>query len=175
MNLYKVAQDVRFLASGPRCGFGEINIPQNEPGSSIMPGKVNPTQCESMMMLCIQVIANNLAVTIGNTQGNFQLNTFMPMIIYNVNQSVNLLADGMDSLNDKCVVGIKPNHMRIKKNLDSNLMLATSLNIKIGYDKASQIVKNAVKEGISLRESAIKLGFLTSEEYDQIVQPEKMI
>ena len=173
--LMKIANDIRWLAAGPNCSIGEIFIPQNEPGSSIMPGKVNPTQCESMMMLCIQVIANNLAITIGNTQGNFQLNTFMPMIIYNVNQSVNLLADGMKSLNDKCVVGIKPNHMRINKNLDSNLMLATSLNVKIGYDKASQIVKYAIKEGLSLRESAIKLGFLSSEEYDKIVQPKKMI
>lgn len=174
-SLMKIANDVRWLSSGPNCGIGEIFIPANEPGSSIMPGKVNPTQCESMMMLCIQVIANNLAVTIGNTQGNFQLNTFMPMIIYNVNQSINLLADGMDSFRTKCVVGIKPNITRIKYNLDRNLMLVTSLNTKIGYDKASYIVKNAIKKNISLRESAMDLGYLTSEEFDQIVKPEKMI
>lgn len=174
-SLMKIANDVRFLSSGPNCGIGEIFIPQNEPGSSIMPGKVNPTQCESMMMVCIQVIANNLAVTIGNTQGNFQLNTFMPLIIYNVNQSINLLSDAMDSFNTKCVVGIKPNLYRIKNHLDHNLMLATALNTKIGYDKASQIVKNAVKKNISLRESAAELKFLTSAEFDKIIDPKKMI
>ncbi len=173
-NLYKIANDIRWLSSGPNCGIGEIFIPQNEPGSSIMPGKVNPTQCESMMMLCIQVIANNLAITIGNTQGNFQLNTFMPMIAYNINQSVNLLADGMDSFNKKCVVGITPNNKRIKNNLDHCLMLATSLNTKIGYDKAATIVKLAVKEGISLKQAAIKSGYLTEKEFNQIVDPSKM-
>lgn len=173
-NLYKIANDIRWLSSGPNCGIGEIFIPQNEPGSSIMPGKVNPTQCESMMMLCIQVIANNLAITIGNTQGNFQLNTFMPMIAYNINQSINLLADGMDSFNKKCVIGITPNNKRIKNNLDHCLMLATSLNTKIGYDKAATIVKLAVKEGISLKQAAIKSGYLSEKEFDQIVDPSKM-
>lgn len=140
-----------------------------------MPGKVNPTQCESMMMLCIQVIANNIAITIGNTQGNFQLNTFMPLIAYNLNQSINLLADGMDSFNKKCIVGITPNNKRIKTNLDHNLMLATSLNTKIGYDKASIIVKLAVKEGISLKQAAIKSGYLSEKEFDKIVDPKKMV
>lgn len=174
-NLFKIANDIRWLSSGPNCGIGEIYIPQNEQGSSIMPGKVNPTQCESMMMLCIQVIANNMAITIGNTQGNFQLNTFMPLIAYNVNQSINLLADGMDSFSKKCVVGITPNNKRIKTNLDHNLMLATSLNTKIGYDKAAIIVKLAVKEGISLKEAAIKSGYLSEEEFDKIVDPKRMV
>ncbi|MCF0125781.1 MAG: hypothetical protein HUJ68_08535 [Clostridia bacterium] len=140
-----------------------------------MPGKVNPTQSEAMCMLCIQVIANNLAITIANTQGNFQLNVFMPSIAYNINQSLNLLADGMDCFARKCVVGIKPNIAKIKYNLDRNLMLVTSLNTKIGYDKASYIVKNAIKKNISLRESAMDLKYLTSKEYDEIVKPEKMI
>ncbi len=174
-SLMKIANDIRWLSSGPNCNIGEINIPQNEPGSSIMPGKVNPTQCESMMMLCIQVIANNLTVTIGNTQGNFQLNTFMPMIIYNVNQSIQLLSDGMNSFRTKCVFGITPNLHMIQEHLDHNLMLATSLNTKIGYDKASFIVKNAVKNHISLKQSAIQSGYLTCDEYDKIVDPKKMI
>lgn len=174
-NLFKIANDIRWLSSGPNCGIGEIYIPQNEQGSSIMPGKVNPTQCESMMMLCIQVIANNVAITIGNTQGNFQLNTFMPLMAYNLNQSINLLADGMDSFSKKCVVGITPNNKRIKTNLDHNLMLATSLNTKIGYDKAATIVKLAVKEGISLKQAAIKSGYLSEKEFDKIVNPKKMV
>ena len=174
-NLFKIANDIRWLSSGPNCGIGEIYIPQNEQGSSIMPGKVNPTQCESMMMLCIQVIANNMAITIGNTQGNFQLNTFMPLIAYNLNQSMNLLADGMDSFSKKCIVGITPNNKRIKTNLDHNLMLATSLNTKIGYDKAAIIVKLAVKEGISLKEATIKSGYLSEKEFDKIVNPKKMV
>ena len=174
-SLYKIANDVRWLASGPNCGLGEITIPANEPGSSIMPGKVNPTQSEAMCMLCIQVIANNTAVSIANTQGNFQLNVFMPSIAYNLNQSLNLLADGIDSFTKNCVVGIKPNIQKIKYNLDRNLMLVTALNTKIGYDKASYIVKNAIKKNISLRESAIDLKYLTSKEFDEIVKPEKMI
>ncbi len=174
-NLFKIANDIRWLSSGPNCGIGEIYIPQNEQGSSIMPGKVNPTQCESIMMLCIQVIANNIAITIGNTQGNFQLNTFMPLIAYNVNQSIDLLAGGMGSFSKKCIVGITPNNKRIKTNLDHNLMLATSLNTKIGYDKAAIIVKLAVKEGISLKQAAIKSGYLSEKEFDQIVDHKKMI
>ena len=174
-SLMKIANDIRWLASGPNCGVGEITIPANEPGSSIMPGKVNPTQSEAMCMLCIQVIANNLAISIANTQGNFQLNVFMPSIAYNINQSINLLADGIDSFTRKCVVGIKPNLKKIKYNLDRNLMLVTALNTKIGYDKASYIVKNAIKKNISLRESAMDLKYLTSKEYDEIVKPEKMI
>ena len=173
-NLYKIANDIRWLSSGPNCGIGEILIPQNEPGSSIMPGKVNPTQCESLMMLCIQVIANNYAISIANTQGNFQLNTFMPLIAYNVNQSINLLSDGMKSFANKCVYGIKPNEKRINHNIEHCLMLATALNSTIGYDKVSEIVKYAHKNGISLKKACLELKYLTSDEFDKIVDPKKM-
>ena len=174
-NLFKIANDIRWLSSRPNCGIGEIYIPQNEQGSSIMPGKVNPTQCESMMMLCIQTISNDVAIAMANTQGNFQLNTFMPLIACNLNQSINLLADGMNSFATKCVIGIKPNKKRIKTNLDHNLMLATSLNTKIGYDKAAIIVKLAIKEGISLKQAAIQSGYLSEKEFNKIVNPNNMI
>ena len=174
-SLIKIANDVRFLASGPNCGIGEITIPSNEPGSSIMPGKVNPTQCEAVTMLACQVIGDSTAVTIGNSMGNYQLNVFMPMIVYNVNQSINLLADGMDSFTRKCVIGIKPNLKRIKFNLDRNLMLVTALNLKIGYEKAADISKLALKESITLKQAAMKLGYLTEKEFDQIVVPSKMV
>lgn len=174
-SLIKIANDVRFLASGPNCGIGEITIPSNEPGSSIMPGKVNPTQCESLTMLSCQVIGNSTAVSIGNSMGNYQLNVFMPLMVYDINQSINLLADGMDSFTRKCVVGIKPNMKRIEYNLGRNLMLVTALNLKIGYEKAADISKLAQKESITLKEAAMKLGYLTEKEFDQIVVPSKMV
>ncbi len=174
-SLIKIANDVRFLASGPNCGIGEIIIPSNEPGSSIMPGKVNPTQCEAMMMLSIQVIGNDTAVALGNAMGNYQLNTFMPMMIYNINQSINLLADGMDSFTRKCVVGIKPNLKKIEFNLYRDLMLVTALNVKIGYEKAADISKLAQKESITLKEAAKKLGYLSEKEFNKIVVPSKMV
>ena len=174
-SLIKIANDVRFLASGPNCGIGEITIPSNEPGSSIMPGKVNPTQCESLTMLSCQVIGNSTAVSIGNSMGNYQLNVFMPLMVYDVNQSINLLADGMDSFTRKCVVGIKPNLKRISYNLGRNLMLVTALNLKIGYEKAADISKLAQKESITLKDAAMKLGYLTEKEFDKIVVPSKMV
>ncbi len=174
-SLIKIANDVRFLASGPNCGIGEIIIPSNEPGSSIMPGKVNPTQCEAMMMLCIRVIGNDTCVTLGDAMGNYQLNTFMPMMIYSINQSIHLLADGMDSFTRKCVVGIKPNKKKIEYNLYRDLMLVTALNVKIGYEKAADISKLAQKESITLKEAAKKLGYLSEAEFDKIVVPSKMV
>lgn len=174
-SLIKIANDVRFLASGPNCGIGEITIPSNEPGSSIMPGKVNPTQCESLTMLSCQVIGNSTAVSIGNSMGNYQLNVFMPLMVYDVNQSINLLADGMDSFTRKCVIGIKPNLKRIEYNLGRNLMLVTALNLKIGYEKAADISKLAQKESITLKEAAMKLGYLSEKEFDKIVVPSKMV
>jgi fumarate hydratase, class II len=174
-SLTKVANDIRWLASGPRCGFGEITIPENEPGSSIMPGKVNPTQCEAVTMLAAQVMGNDVAVNIGGASGNFELNVFKPVIIHNFLQSVRLLADGSDSLREHCVVGIEPNRERIKHNLDNSLMLVTALNPHIGYDNAAKIAKTAHKQGKTLREVAIELGLTTGEQFDAWVRPEKMV
>ena len=174
-NLMKIANDVRWLASGPRCGIGELTIPENEPGSSIMPGKVNPTQSEALTMVCCQVIANDTAVGLAASQGNFQLNVFMPVLIYNLLQSVRLLADGMESFNDNCAVGIVPNVEKIKSNLDSSLMLVTALNPHIGYEKAAEIAKTAFKQGSTLKQAAVSLGLLTEEEFDRYVDPAKMI
>jgi len=174
-NLMKIANDIRWLASGPRCGIGEILIPQNEPGSSIMPGKVNPTQCEAMTMVCVQVMANDVAVGIGASQGNFQLNVFMPMIIYNFLQSVNLLSTAMVSFNKRCANGIRPNRENIDKNLKKSLMLVTALNPYIGYENAAMVAKTALQQNITLKEATVKLSFLTEKEFDEYVKPEKMI
>jgi fumarate hydratase, class II len=172
--LMKIANDVRWLASGPRSGIGEIGIPENEPGSSIMPGKVNPTQSEALTMLCCQVFGNDVAINFGGALGNFELNVFRPMIAHNFLQSVRLLADGMRSFNDHCAVGIQANRERIAELVGRSLMLVTALNPHIGYDKAAQIAKKAHQEGTSLREAAIATGFVTAEQFDQWVRPEKM-
>ncbi|NIF32045.1 class II fumarate hydratase [Enterobacter sp. Cy-643] len=174
-SMMKIANDVRWLASGPRCGIGELSIPENEPGSSIMPGKVNPTQCEAVTMLCCQVLGNDVAVNIGGASGNFELNVYRPMVIHNFLQSVRLLADGMESFNDHCAVGIEPNRDRISQLLNESLMLVTALNTHIGYDKAAEIAKKAHKEGLTLKASALKLGYLTEEEFDAWVRPEDMV
>ncbi|MGP1928277.1 MAG: class II fumarate hydratase [Arsenophonus sp. NC-WZS1-MAG3] len=174
-SLMKIANDVRWLASGPRCGIGEIIIPENEPGSSIMPGKVNPTQSEALTMLCAQVMGNDVAINIGGASGNFELNVFRPMIISNFLQSIRLLRDGMLSFNNHCAKGIQPNRQRIDKLLHKSLMLVTALNMHIGYDKAAEIAKKAHKEGLTLKQSALKLAYLTAEEFDSWVRPENMI
>jgi fumarate hydratase class II len=173
-SMNKIANDVRWLASGPRSGIGELSIPENEPGSSIMPGKVNPTQSEAVTMLCAQVMGNDVAINIGGASGNFELNVFRPMVAHNFLQSVRLLADGMRSFNDHCAVGITPNRERIRELVDRSLMLVTALNPHIGYDKAAQIAKKAHKEGTTLREAAIASGHVTAEQFDQWVVPEKM-
>jgi fumarate hydratase class II len=174
-SLTKIANDIRWLASGPRCGIGEITIPENEPGSSIMPGKVNPTQCEAVTMLAAQVMGNDVAINVGGASGNFELNVFKPVIIHNFLQSIRLLADGSDSLREHCVVGIEPNHERIKYNLDNSLMLVTALNPHIGYDNAAKIAKTAHKQGKTLREVAMELGLMTGDQFDAWVRPEKMV
>jgi len=174
-SMMKIANDVRWLASGPRCGIGELSIPENEPGSSIMPGKVNPTQCEAVTMLCCQVLGNDVAVNIGGAAGNFELNVYRPMVIHNFLQSVRLLADGMESFNEHCAVGIEPNRDRISQLLNESLMLVTALNTHIGYDKAAEIAKKAHKEGLTLKASALKLGYLTEDEFDAWVRPEDMV
>ena len=174
-NMMKIANDIRWLASGPRCGLGEIFIPENEPGSSIMPGKVNPTQCESMTMVAVQVMANDVAVGMGSSQGNFELNVFMPVIIYNFLQSVRLLADGIVSFNNNCVVGIKANKEKMNHNLYNSLMLVTALNPYIGYENAAKTAKKAHKENISLKQACVELGFLSEEEFDKVFHPEQMI
>lgn len=173
--LMKIANDIRWLASGPRCGLGELSIPENEPGSSIMPGKVNPTQSEAVTMLCCQVFGNDVAVNFGGASGNFELNVFRPMIAHNVLQSVRLLADGAQSFNDNCAVGIEPNEKRIDSLLNESLMLVTALNPHIGYDKAAQIAKKAHKEGTTLKASALALGYVTEAQFDEWVKPEEMV
>ena len=174
-SLNKIANDIRWLASGPRCGLGELSIPENEPGSSIMPGKVNPTQSEALTMLCAQVFGNDVAVNIGGASGNFELNVFRPMIAHNVLQSVRLLADGALSFNENCAVGIEPNRERIDTLLNESLMLVTALNPHIGYDKAAQIAKKAHKEGTTLKASALALGYVTEQQFDEWVQPKDMV
>ena len=174
-DLMKIANDVRLLASGPRCGIGELLIPENEPGSSIMPGKVNPTQCEAMTMVAVQVMANDVAVGMAASQGNFELNVFMPVCIYNFLQSARLLGDVMRSFELRCARGIKPNREKIQAYLDESLMLVTALNPHIGYENAAKVAKTAFAEGITLREAAVRLGFLTAEAFDRIVRPEKMV
>ncbi len=174
-DLMKIANDVRWLASGPRCGIGEIRIPENEPGSSIMPGKVNPTQCEAITMVAAQVMGNDVTIGIGASQGNFQLNVYMPVIIYNFLQSAGLLADAMLSFEEKCVRGIEPVKEKIEENLNRSLMLVTALNRHIGYDNAAKIAKKAHAEGSTLKEAALALGLLTEEQFDEYVDPGKMI
>jgi fumarate hydratase class II len=174
-DLLKIVNDVRFLASGPRSGIGEITIPENEPGSSIMPGKVNPTQCEALSMVALQVMANDTAISFGASQGNFQLNVYMPLIIYNFMQSVRLLSDGMISFNDNCAVGIKPNMEVIEKNLTNSLMLVTALNPVIGYENSAKIAKKAHKDGMTLKEAAVSLGILTEEEFNKNMDVRKMV
>jgi len=174
-SLMKIANDIRWLASGPRSGIGEIAIPENEPGSSIMPGKVNPTQSEAMTMVAAQVLGNDVAINVGGASGNFELNVFKPMIIHNLLQSIRLLADACESFNEHCAIGIEPLKANIKSHLDRSLMLVTALNPHIGYDNAAKIAKKAHKEGLTLREAAIALGILTGDKFDEIVRPEKMI
>jgi len=174
-SLMKIANDVRWLASGPRCGFGEISIPENEPGSSIMPGKVNPTQSEAMTMLCAQVFGNDVAVSIGGASGNFELNVYKPLIAHNFLQSARLIADGCDSFRKNCAVGIEPNRKQIEEHLENSLMLVTALNPHIGYDNAAKIAKKAHKEGLTLREAALALGLVSGEDFDRWVRPADMI
>ena len=173
--LYKIAQDIRFLASGPRSGIGEIHIPENEPGSSIMPGKVNPTQNEAMTMVCAQVLGNDTTISFAGTQGNFELNVFKPVMAYNFLQSAQLLGDACISFNDHCAVGIEPNEPRIKELVEKSLMLVTALNTHIGYENAAKIAKTAHKNGTTLKEEAVNLGLLTAEQFDEWVKPEDMV
>lgn len=174
-SLMKIANDVRWLGSGPRCGLGELNLPENEPGSSIMPGKVNPTQSEAMTMVCAQVFGNDVAVNFGGAMGNFELNVFKPVIIFNVLNSIRLISDACESFTDHCVVGIEANTVNIKKHLENSLMLVTSLNPHIGYDNAAKVAKKAHKENTTLKQAAMGLGLLTSEKFDEVVRPEKMV
>ena len=175
VSLNKIANDIRSLASGPRSGIGEIIIPSNEPGSSIMPGKVNPTQAEAITMVCAQVMGNQTAVTIGGAQGHYELNVYKPMMAYNVLQSAELIGDACVSFTEKCAVGIAPNYQAIENHLNNSLMLVTALNTKIGYEKAAKIAKSAHENGTTLKQEAIKLGYLTAEEFDQWVRPENMV
>ncbi len=175
VSLMKIANDIRLLGSGPRCGIGELRLPENEPGSSIMPGKVNPTQSEAMTMVCAQVMGNHVAVSIGGATGHFELNVFKPVIVFNVLNSIRLLADASESFTDHCVVGIEADLNQIKRHLDNSLMLVTALNPHIGYDNAAKIAKTAHKNGTTLREEAIKLGLLSGEEFDKIVRAEDMV
>lgn len=175
VSLNKIANDIRMLASGPRSGIGEILIPENEPGSSIMPGKVNPTQAEAMTMVCAQVIGNDMAIAMGGAQGHYELNVFKPMIAYNFLQSARLLGDACVSFTEHCAVGIEPNYGSIKKHLDNSLMLVTALNTKIGYEKAAKIAKTAHQNGTTLKEEAVNLGYVSAEDFDQWVRPEDMI
>lgn len=175
VSLMKIANDIRLLASGPRSGIGELSLPENEPGSSIMPGKVNPTQSEAMTMVCAQVMGNNTTISIAGSNGHFELNVFKPVMIYNLLQSIRLLGDACNSFTDNCVVGIEANEDRIKKLMNDSLMLVTSLNPVIGYDNAAKIAKKAHKEGKNLKETALELGLLTEEQFDQAVRPELMV
>ena len=175
VSLMKIANDIRMLSSGPRSGIGELHIPDNEPGSSIMPGKVNPTQCEAMTMIAAQVMGNDVAINIGGATGHFELNVFKPLMIYNFLHSARLIGEGCVSFNDKCAVGLEPIEENIKKHLNNSLMLVTALNPKIGYYKAAEIAQKAHKEGKTLKEKAIELGYLTAEEFDQWVDPSKMV
>ncbi len=175
VSLFKIASDIRLLGSGPRSGFAELSLPENEPGSSIMPGKVNPTQCEAMTMVCCQVMGNNTTVSFAGSQGHFELNVFKPVIGYNVLQSIRLIAEASRSLTDKCIVGIEPNHERIAELTERSLMLVTALAPEIGYDKATEIAKNAHKRGTTLRDEALRLGHVSEADFDRIVRPETMV
>ncbi|HTB25463.1 MAG TPA: class II fumarate hydratase [Puia sp.] len=175
VSLMKIANDIRMLSSGPRCGIGEIFIPDNEPGSSIMPGKVNPTQCEALTMISAQVMGNDVTINIGGSMGHFELNVFKPVIIYNFLHSARLIGDGCVSFNDKCAIGIEPIEENIKKHVNNSLMLVTALNTKIGYYKSAEIAQKALKEGTTLREMAVRLGYVTPEQFDEWVDPSKMV
>jgi len=175
VSLFKIANDIRLLGSGPRSGIGDVSLPENEPGSSIMPGKVNPTQCEALTMVCCQVMGNNAAVSFAGSQGHFELNVFKPVIAYNVLQSIRLLSDAAKSFSERCVAGIAANEERIKELMERSLMLVTALAPSIGYDKATEIAKTAHKNGTTLREEAARLGYVTAEDYDRVVRPENMI
>ena len=174
-SLLKISNDLRFLASGPRSGLGELKLPENEPGSSIMPGKVNPTQIEALSMVCAQVIGNHTTITIAGSQGHFELNAFKPVIVFNNLQSIHLLSDSINSFNKNCLRGLKPDTHRIKQHLNNSLMLVTALNEHIGYDNAAIIAKKAFKENLTLREAAIKLKLIEKKDFDRIVNPKKMI
>ena len=174
-DLMKIANDVRWLASGPRCGLGEITIPANEPGSSIMPGKVNPTQCEAVTMVAVQVMGNDAAIGFAASQGNFELNVFMPVILYNYLQSVQLLTDALESFRKNCIKGLKANSGKMEENLHNSLMLVTALNPYIGYENAARTAKLAYEKGISLKEACLELGYLTSERFDEVFHPEQMV
>ena len=174
-DLMKIANDIRWLASGPRLGLGEITIPENEPGSSIMPGKVNPTQCEAVTMVAVQVMGNDAAIGFAASQGNFELNVFMPVLIYNFLQAARLLADSMLAFHDRCVIGIKANREKMKSNLHNSLMLVTALNPHIGYENAAKVAKKAYKENTSLKEACVSLGYLTEKEFDDVFHPEEMV
>jgi fumarate hydratase class II len=175
VSLNKIANDIRMMASGPRSGIGEILIPENEPGSSIMPGKVNPTQCEALTMVCAQVMGNDVAITIGGTQGHYELNVFKPLMAANFLQSAELIGDACVSFDEHCAVGIEPNYSRIEELVNGSLMLVTALNTKIGYYKAAEIAKTAHKNGTTLKEEALRLGYVTAEQYDEWVDPKKMV
>ncbi|MCB0378312.1 MAG: class II fumarate hydratase [Bdellovibrionales bacterium] len=175
VSLMKIGNDIRMLGSGPRCGIGELNLPANEPGSSIMPGKVNPTQSEALTMVCAQVMGNDMAVAVGGATGHFELNVFKPMMVFNVLNSIRLLADASISFTENCVLGIEANEINIKKHLNDSLMLVTALNPHVGYDNAAKIAKNAFEKNISLKDSALELGMLTAEKFDEVVRPEDMI
>jgi fumarate hydratase class II len=175
VSLMKMANDIRLLASGPRCGIGELHLPENEPGSSIMPGKVNPTQSEALTMICAQVMGNNTTISIAGASGHLQLNVFKPVIIYNLLQSIKILQQGIASFTKNCLIGIEPNYHRIQELRDKSLMLVTALNSKTGYDNAAKITKYALLHNMSLKNAAIALNFLTSEEFDNLVQIEKML
>jgi fumarate hydratase class II len=175
VSLNKIANDIRMMASGPRSGIGEIFIPENEPGSSIMPGKVNPTQCEALTMVCAQVMGNDVAITIGGTQGHYELNVFKPLMASNFLHSAMLLGDACMSFDEHCAQGIEPNRTRIKELVDASLMLVTALNTKIGYYRAAEIAKAAHKNGTTLKEEAVRLGYVTAEQYDEWVDPRKMV
>jgi len=174
-SLIKIANDIRWLGSGPRCGIGELLLPENEPGSSIMPGKVNPTQCEAMTMVCAQVFGNDVTISFSGASGHFELNVFMPVIAFNILQSIKLLADASESFTDNAIVGVQANEANIKKHLENSLMLVTALNPVIGYDNAAKVAKKAHKENKTLKEAALELGLLTAEKFDEVVRPEKMI
>ncbi|MFV5614566.1 lyase family protein, partial [Acinetobacter baumannii] len=175
VSLNKIANDIRWLASGPRCGFGEIRIPENEPGSSIMPGKVNPTQSEAMTMVVAQVLGNDTTINVAGASGNFELNVFMPVIAYNLLQSIQLLGDACNSFNDHCAVGIEPNREKIDHFLHNSLMLVTALNPVIGYENSAKVAKTAYKENKTLKQVAVELGLVTAEQFDEVVKPEKMV
>ena len=175
VSLNKIANDIRMLASGPRSGIGEILIPENEPGSSIMPGKVNPTQCEALTMVCAQVMGNDVAISVGGMQGHYELNVFKPVMAANFLQSARLLGDACISFEEHCAAGIEPNHKRIKELVDNSLMLVTALNTKIGYYKAAEIAQTAHKNGTTLKEEAVRLGYVKADDFDAWVKPEEMV